>query len=287
MIKSIEAVDELTVKFSFCCPDPAFPAKAAFSAFQIYPAEYLEATGGTGDLIEKPIGTGPFKLEAWNRAQDVILTRFDDYWGEPAKAATAIFKWSQEAPQKLIELQAGTVDGIDNVAPDDIPNVQDDPNLQLTPRDPFNIFYIGFNNTYAPFDNEMVRQAIAMGIDRQRIVDNFYPPGSSVSDQFLPEGLLARPEGSTWYEFDPVAAKEMLAEAGFPDGFKTTLKYRNVFRGYLPEPPIVAQDLAAQLLENLNIEVEITEMEFGCIHRCSQRWTAGRYLPARLDWRLP
>jgi ABC-type transport system substrate-binding protein len=102
-----------------------------------------------------------------------------------------------------------------------------------------------------------------MGIDRQRIVDNFYPPGSSVADQFLPEGLLARPEGSTWYEFDPVAAKQMLTDAGFPDGFKTTLKYRNVFRGYLPEPPIVAQDLAAQLLENLNIEVEITEMESG------------------------
>jgi ABC-type transport system substrate-binding protein len=175
----------------------------------------------------------------------------------------AIINWSQEAPQKLIELRAGTVDGIDNVAPDDIETVQDDPTLQLTPRDPFNIFYVGFNNTYPPFDNEMVRQAIAMGIDRQRIVDNFYPPGSSVADQFLPEGLLARPTDSTWYEFDPVAAKEMLAQAGFPDGFKTTLKYRNVFRGYLPEPPIVAQDLAAQLLENLNIEVEIIEMESG------------------------
>lgn len=263
LLKSIEAVDELTVKFTFCSPDPAFPAKAAFSAFQIYPAEYLESTGGGGELVENPIGTGPYKLDAWNRGQDVVMSRFDDYWGDPAVAPTAVIKWSQEAPQKLIELQAGTVDGIDNVAPDDIENVQNDPNLQLTPRDPFNIFYVGFNNTYPPFDNEMVRQAIAMGIDRQRLVDNFYPPGSSVADQFLPEGLLARPTDSAWYEFDPVAAKEMLAQAGFPDGFKTTLKYRNVFRGYLPEPPIVAQDLAAQLLENLNIEVEIIEMESG------------------------
>jgi ABC-type transport system substrate-binding protein len=263
IIKSIEAVDELTVKFTFCVPDPAFPAKAAFSAFQIHPAEYLEATGGGGDLVEKPIGTGPYMLEAWNRGENVVLQRFEDYWGEPAKAPTAIFRWSQEAPQKLLELQAGTVDGIDNVAPDDIETVQGDANLQLTPRDPFNIFYVGFNNTFPPFDNEMVRQAVAMGIDRQRIVDTFYPPGSSVADQFLPEGLLARPEGSTWYEFDPEAAKALLAEAGFADGFDTTITYRNVFRGYLPEPPVVAQDIAAQLLENLNINAEIVEMESG------------------------
>jgi ABC-type transport system substrate-binding protein len=263
LIKSIEAVDELTVKFTMCAPDPSLPAKAAFSAFQIYPSEYLEATGGTGELIEKPIGTGPFMLDAWNRGENVVLTRFDDYWGEPAKAATAIFRWSAEGPQKLIELQAGTVDGIDNVAPDDIANVESDPNLALVPRDPFNVFYVGFNNTFPPFDNEMVRQAIAMAIDRQRIVDTFYPPGSSVATQFLPEGLLARPDGSAWYEFDVDAAKALLTEAGYPDGFQSTIKYRNVFRGYLPEPPVVAQDIAAQLLENLNIKLEIIEMESG------------------------
>ncbi|MCX6025727.1 MAG: ABC transporter substrate-binding protein, partial [Chloroflexi bacterium] len=263
IIKSIEAVDRLTVKFTMCVPDPAFPAKAAFSAFQIYPSEYLESTGGGGDLIEAPIGTGPYVLEAWNRGDNVTLRRFDDYWGEKAKSATVVIRWSQEGPQKLIELQAGTVDGIDNVAPDDIATVQADPKLQLTPRDPFNIFYVGFNNTYAPFDNEKVRQAIAMSIDRKRIVDTFYPPGSSVAEQFLPEGLLARPLDSKWYTFDPVAGKALLAEAGFPDGFETTLTYRDVFRGYLPEPPVVAQDIAAQLKANLNITLKLDQMESG------------------------
>jgi ABC-type transport system substrate-binding protein len=239
------------------------PSKAAFSAFQIYPSEYLEATGGGGDLVEKPIGTGPYMLEAWNRGESVILKRFDDYWGEKAKSATAVIKWSQEAPQKLIELQAGTVDGIDNVAPDDLETVSTDPNLQLVPRAPFNIFYVGFNNTYPPFDNELVRQAVSMAIDRQRIVDNFYPPGSSVAEQFLPQGLVARQNDAKWVDFDVAMAKELLKEAGFENGFKSTIKYRNVFRGYLPEPPIVAQDIAAQLKENLNIELEIIEMESG------------------------
>jgi peptide/nickel transport system substrate-binding protein len=266
IIKSIEAVDELTVKFTMCVPDPAFPAKAAFSAFQIYPQEYLEANAGgpaPSALVDNPVGTGPYMLETWNRGENVVLKRFDDYWGDPAKAPTAIFRWTAEGPQKLIELQAGTVDGIDNLGPDDYESVQNDPNLQLVPRPAFNIFYVGMNNTYPPYDNEQVRQAIAMAIDRQRIVDTFYPVGSIVADQFLPEGLLARPTDSKWYDFDPVAAKEMLAQAGFPDGFDTTLTYRNVFRGYLPEPPVVAQDIAAQLKENLNINVELVEMESG------------------------
>ena len=263
ILKSIEAVDPYTVVFTTCVPDPSFPAKAAFSSFQIYPSEYVESTGGGGEIVEHPIGTGPFVFEAWNRGDSIVLTRFDDYWGDPALSQTVVFRWSQEGAQKLIELQAGTVDGIDNVAPDDIATIQADPNLQLAERAPFNVFYVGFNNTYAPFDNEQVRQAIAMGIDRDRIVDTFYPPGSSVAQQFLPEGLLARDDSAAWYEFDAEAARALLAEAGFPDGFATTLKYRDVFRGYLPEPDLVAQDIAAQLKANLNIDVEIIEMESG------------------------
>jgi len=263
ILKSIEAVDAYTVVFTTCVPDPGFPAKAAFSAFQIQSSDYLEATGGGGDLVAAPIGTGPYKLESWNRGESVVLSRFDDYWGEPAGSPTVVFRWSAEGTQKLIELQAGTVDGIDNVAPDDIATVQADPALQLTPREAFNIFYVGMNNTYAPFDNEQVRQAIAMAIDRQRIVDNFYPAGSGSADQFLPLGLLARDNTATGVAFDPVAAKAMLTTAGFPSGFTTTLKYRNVFRGYLPEPVLVAQDLAAQLQENLGLTIEIVEMESG------------------------
>jgi len=263
ILKSIEAVDAYTVVFTTCISDPAFPAKAAFSAFQIQSSDYLESTGGGGDLIGAPIGTGPYMLESWNRGESVVLSAYADYWGEPAKSPTAVFRWSAEGTQKLIELQAGTVDGIDNVAPDDIPTIQADATLQLTPREAFNVFYLGMNNTYAPFDDEQVRQAVAMAVDRQRIVDTFYPAGSSAADQFLPRGLLARDNAATGVSFDPEAARALLADAGFPDGFTTTLKYRNVFRGYLPEPVLVAQDIAAQLEENLGLTIEIVEMESG------------------------
>ena len=126
-----------------------------------------------------------------------------------------------------------------------------------------NIFYVGFNNVFAPFDNEKVRQAIAMGIDRARIVDNFYPPGSELASHFTPCSIPNGCAGEDWYEFDPEAARALLAEAGFPDGFETELAYRDVVRGYLPDPNIVAQDIQAQLKENLNITAKINVMESG------------------------
>lgn len=268
LFKSIEAVDELTVKFTMCAPDPAFLAKVAFSAFAIHSSDYLEQTGGGGEgsaLLEAPIGTGPYKVAEWKRGDELVFTLNPDYWNaeEAAKTPTLVFRWSSEAAQRLLELQAGTVDGIDNPGPDDFATIEADPALNLIDRPALNIFYVGMNNTYAPFDNELVRQAIAIGIDRQRIVDNFYPPGSEVASHFTPCAIPNGCAGEAWYEFDPVRSKELLAEAGFPDGFATELAYRDVVRGYLPQPGVVAQDIQAQLKENLNIDVTINVMESG------------------------
>jgi len=259
----IEAVDALTVSFELCYPDVAFRSKVAFSAFGIQSAEYLEATGGGGDaLVANPMGTGPYMLEQWDRGNQLVLTRNDAYWGTPAIAQTLVFRWSTEAAQRLVELQAGQVDGIDNVGPEDFATVAADANLQLVERAALNIFYIGFNNTMAPFDNEQVRQAIAMAIDKQRIVDNFYPAGSSVAESFLPEAIPGYSAAATWYEYNLDEARTMLAAAGFPDGFDIDLSYRDVVRGYLPQPAVVAQDIQAQLAE-IGINVTLNVMESG------------------------
>lgn len=163
----------------------------------------------------------------------------------------------------MVELQSGNAHYITNVGPDQFETVENDPNLVLIPDPNPNIFYVGMTNTFAPFDNLQVRQAIAMGIDRQRIVDNFYPPGSQVAGYFVPCTITNACEGEPWYDFDPEAARELLAEAGYPDGFDTTIYYRDVFRVYLPEPGIVAQELQTQLAENLGINAEIEVMESG------------------------
>ncbi len=270
--KSIEAVDELTVKITLCQPDPAFPSKIAFTSFAIQPSEYLQANGGKGALLEKPIGTGPYMVDSWTRGDQLVFKAFPDYWGDKAMSDTLVFKWSSESAQRLVELQSGTVDGIDNPGPDDFAAIQADANLQLVPRPALNIMYIGFNNnpqvtgfdnTKNPLANEKVRQAIAMGIDRKRIVDNFYPVGSEVADYFTPCAIPNGCVGDKWYGFDAAAAKALLTEAGYPDGFETVLNYRDVVRGYLPDPTLVATDLQAQLKANLNITLKIEVMESG------------------------
>ena len=263
LIKEIAAVDKLTVQFTMCQPDPAFPAKAAFTSFAIQPSEWIKKTGGTGELLQHPVGTGPYMIDKWTRGDNITFKRFDGYWGDKAKAETLIFRWSTEAAQRLLELQSGTVDGIDNPAPDDFEKIRADSSLQLLDRPALNVFYIGMSNAYKPFDDERVRQAVAMSIDRERIVKNFYPPGSEVAQYFTPCAIPNGCVGEEWYKFDPAAGKKLLADAGFPNGFETQLSYRDVVRSYLPQPGVVAQDIQDQLKKNLNITAKINVMESG------------------------
>ncbi|HEY88488.1 MAG TPA: peptide ABC transporter substrate-binding protein [Thermoflexia bacterium] len=263
LIKEIAALDEQTVQFSMCVPDPAFPSKAAFSAFSIQPQEWIEQAAASGEILEKPVGTGPYVMDAWNRGDSMVFKRFDDYWGDKAKAETLVFRWSTEGAARLLELQSGTVDGIDNPSPDDFDVIRNDENLNLVKREALNIFYVATTNTFEPWGDIRVRQALAKGIDRQRIVDNFYPAGSEVASHFTPCAIPNGCVGDSWYDFDAAAAKALLADAGYPDGFETTIYYRDVFRSYLPEPGLVATDLQAQLLANLGIKAEIEVMESG------------------------
>lgn len=262
--KAIEAVDPYTVRFTLCYPDPAFPSKVAFAAFAIQDKDYLDANGGDSvKMSEKPNGTGPYRVKEWIRGDRIIFEANPDYWGEKAKAKTLIFRWSKEAAARLLELQAGTVDGIDNPNPNDFAAIEANPSLKLYIRPPLNVAYLGLNNTKPPLDNEKVRQAIAMAIDRERLVKNFYPAGSMVAEQFVPPVLKpGYTDGLKWYDYNPAEAKRLLAEAGYPNGFDITLSYRDVVRGYLPEPGKVAQDIQAQLAE-VGIRVQIKVMESG------------------------
>jgi ABC-type transport system substrate-binding protein len=265
--KSIEAVDASTVKFTLCTPDPAFLPKVAFAAFAIQDKDYLDANGGdSAKMSETPNGTGPYTVKEWVRGDHITFEANPNYWGPAPKTTTLIFRWSTETAQRLLELQSGTVDGIFNPSSDDYAAVQADSNLKLVPFETGNVFYLGLNNALPPFDNEKVRQAVAMAIDKKRIVDNFYPPGSTAAEQFVPEnfnpGFSTSGDGAAWYAYDPAAAKALLAEAGFPDGFEVSLSYRDVVRVYLPQASKVAQELQAQL-KDVGITVKINVMESG------------------------
>lgn len=267
-VKSIEALDELTVRFTMCKPDPAFLAKVAFTPFAIYPSEWLMENADNPEvLLAAPVGTGPWRVDAWNRGDSIVFSRFEDYWGDQPAYSTLVFRWATEGAARLLELQSGTVHYITNLSPDDFETVRNDPNLVLLEDENPNIFYFAMTNTFSPFSNLKFRQAIAMGIDRQRIVDNFYPEGSEVASHFTPCSIPNGCEGEPWYDFDPEAARalleEALAEEGIEPPFTTSIFYRDVFRVYLPEPGLVAVELQTQLRENLGIEAEVVVMESG------------------------
>jgi ABC-type transport system substrate-binding protein len=280
-IQSIQATAENQVVFTLCGPDGAFPQKVAFSSVGIQPYAHLMATGGGGEaLFRNPVGTGPYMMNAWNLGSDIVLDRFDGYWGEPAREATAIFRWTSESAARLNELLAGTVDGIDNPGAGDFDLIASNPALQLFERPGLNIFYVGMNRDLAPFDNQNVRLAIAHAIDKNRIVDNFYPPGSSVANQFMPPDIFGWTENFEDTAYDPEMARQLLAESGLELPLEITLNYRDVVRGYLPQPGVVAQDIQAQLAD-VGINVNIEVMESGSFLDASDAGDLGFYL---LGW---
>ena len=274
--KSIEAVDELTVEVTLCDVDIAFIYNMASAGLAISPSEYIESTGGAGDLLTTPIGTGPLKLENWDTGNEMVFSRFDEYWGEPSVEDTVILRWNSESAARATELRAGTVDGMKFATPDDIPVFEADPAFTVVSLPALTGVYLGISNFYAPLDDIRVRQALAMSVDRQRIVDNFFPVGSQLSTDFVPPVLFGHIDDIGVPAYDPDGARALLEEAAADLGFSLpldtltdtrtgeelpfTLTYRDVVRSYLPTPGIIATDFQAQLAETgFAVDVQVVE----------------------------
>ena len=201
-LAGIEAVDAQTVTFTLCNPDVAFPSKVAFSALGIFPEEQLEE-GGQRGTRRQPDRHRSLQARGLGEGQPDRPDRQRGLLGRRAAIPTVVFRWSEESAQRLVELQSGDVDGIDNVGTEDFETVSGDSNLQLIEREPLNVFYLGFNVDKPPFDNEQLRQAIGYAIDKDRIIENFYPEGSIAADQFLPPGIPQVQEGAETFTYDP------------------------------------------------------------------------------------
>ena len=118
-LSQIKALDEHTVEFDLCSTDVAFLAKVAFASLGINDSDYLAKHVPDGSILSSPNGTGPYMLQEWVKGDHITYVANPNYWGDPAKVPTAILRWSTEAAQRLTELQAGTIDGMDNPAPED------------------------------------------------------------------------------------------------------------------------------------------------------------------------
>jgi peptide/nickel transport system substrate-binding protein len=262
-IAQIKAVDPLTVEFALCYPDPAFLAKIALANNAIQDSAWLTELGPNGRLRVKANGTGPYMVMSGDTAAGdrITLARYDGYWGDPAIAAEVVFEWRSSAAARLRALRSGTVDGIDDPRPDDLAGIEGDSTLQLQPSEALNTTYIGMTNTFAPFDSVRIRHALALGIDRQRIIDNVFPPGSSLAEFFTPCSIEFGCVGNPWYDHDQDAAGALLANPGFPGPLTTHIYYRDEVDCGLPDPGLVAAELQTQLREELDITADLRLQE--------------------------
>jgi len=259
-IAQIKALDELTVAFTLCYPDPAFLSKIALPNTAIQDSDWLTRYGGPGQGVRtKANGTGPYRVpDALSATGDhITLSRFDGYWGQKAIASQVIFKWNASPAARLQALGTGTVDGIDNPSPNDLASILGDSSLQLQRRAALSTIYIGMTDTYAPFDSTRIRHALAIGIDRQRIIDNALPPGSSLASYFTPCGIEFGCGGDPWYDHDLAAAKAILATPGFSGPLTTHIYYRNESDCGQPDLGPVARELQGQLQDGLGITADI------------------------------
>ena len=261
-LKRIRATAARTVIFELCRPDVAFLTKIASPAFGINDTGWISRhvkPGGAGEqaIVSEVNGTGPYKLERWDRGKEVSLARNDGYTRTRAANERVIVRWQPDPVRRVSELQAGTVDGVDDLSPSGFETVDGDVSLVLGPRKGLNVVYLGFTPTGAPFNNETVRRALALGIDRGKIVDARFPPSSEVPTHYTPCDIPFGCAGTPWYGFDPALGRETLAAAGYPQGFETTIHYPMTARPSLPDPQGVAIDLQTQLQDNLGITASL------------------------------
>jgi ABC-type transport system substrate-binding protein len=197
---------------------PAFLPKVAFSVFGIQDSDYLTAHVPDGSILSKPERHRPYVFKQWDKGNRIVWTPTRTTGVTRPRPPTLEFHWSDESAARLLDLQSGTVDGIDNPGTTDIATIQADSTLKFYPRAGLNTLFLGFNNTQKPFDDVRVRQAFAMGLDRDQLVKNFFPPGSTVAEYFTPCEIPFACEGDKTWTFDVAKAKQLLSDAGFPNG---------------------------------------------------------------------
>lgn len=259
VIKEVKAVDDYTVQITLNSPLAPFLSNLAMPNFAISSPEAIKKYGQ--DYFKHPVGTGPFKFVEWKKDDQVVLERNDEYWGGKANFDKVIFRTIPDNSARLMELKSGNIDAMIGLNPDDVETVKNDPNLQLLLRPSMNVGYLAMNMEKKPFDNVKVRQAINYAINKKALVDAFFGGLAKPAKNPLPPSLWGYNDEIQDYEYDPAKAKALLAEAGFPNGFSTTLWAMPVARPYMPQPKQIAEAIQKDL-EAVGIKAKIVTYDW-------------------------
>lgn len=250
-IKSVEVLDPLTVRVTLTRPNGSFLFNMAWGDAEIVSPKSAK------DNATHPVGTGPFMFKDWVKGDHVTLVKNPHYWGKPVKLETATFKFISDPTAAFAAMMAGDVDAFPNYpAPENLAQFKADPRFKVIVGSTEGETILAMNNGKKPFDDIRVREAVAHAIDRKAVIDGaMFGYGTPIGSHFAPQnpdyidltGLS---------KYDPELSKELLKEAGYPEGFKTTLK--------LPPPSYARRggEIIAAELRAVGIEPQIINVEW-------------------------
>lgn len=260
VIDSVNAVDPYTVEIKLTRHLAPFLSNLGMGSFAMASPEAIKKYGDK--FLEHPVGTGPFVFTEWKRNDSITLDKNPNYWkqGLP-KLDRVIFKVIPENSSRLTALQSGEIDLMDGLNPDDLTTVEKNKELQIFTRPSMNVGFLGFNTEKKPFDNPGVRNAIGHAINKHGIVEAFFGGKAVEAVNPMPPSIWGHNDNLKDRGYDLEKAKQMLAEAGFPNGFKTEIWAMPVARPYMTDGPKIAEAIQ-QDLKKIGIETQIITMDW-------------------------
>ena len=282
LLKSVEKVDDLTVKFTLGAPQAPFIANLAMDFASIMSAEYADQmlAAGTPEKIDlEPVGTGPFELVDYQKDAVIRYKANEAFWGGKAAIDNLVFAITPDASVRYQKLKAGECHVMAYPNPADIPAMAQDPDVNLLEQEGLNIGYLGYNTEKKPFDDARVRKALNMAVNKPAIIEAVFQGAGKAAKNPIPPTMWSYNDAIQDDPYDPEAAKKLLAEAGVTD-LKTNLWAMPVQRPYNPNAKRMAELVQADW-KAVGVDAEIVSYEWG---EYLKRSSAGEHETVLLGW---
>jgi len=271
LIKSIEKVDDLTVKFVLNRPEAPFLTDLAMDFASILSKEYadtLQADGKMEEMNQWPLGTGPFSLVAYQADAAIHYKANPDYWAGKQPIDDLVFAITPDAAVRAQKLKAGECHIMPFPNAADVAGLKNEPQLTVLEKEGLNVAFLAYNTTQPPFDKVEVRKALNMAVNKQAIVDAVFQGAATIAKNPIPPTMWSYNDAVEDDKYDPVKAKTMLEQAGI-SGLKMKVWAMPIARAYMLNARRAAELIQADFA-NVGVAVEVVSYEWAEYQRLSK-----------------
>ncbi|MDX1525161.1 MAG: ABC transporter substrate-binding protein [Pseudidiomarina maritima] len=283
LIKRVERVDDHTVDFWLNQADSSFLANLATDFNVILAAEYgaqLLAQGTPSDIDRLPIGTGPFVFDEFRKDFVIRYRNHPDYWRSQPHITQLVYVITPNANKRMLKLLTGECDVIPYPLIDELAQLDTQAEIEVASAVNPSLSFWAFNTKRPPFDNPLVRQALAHAINRPAIIQNIYGGKARLASGMLPETSWAYSAEPQAYPYDPAKAIELLQQAGYPNGFSMNIWAMPVQRAYNPNAQRMSELMQADLAR-IGVRADIVSYEWNTFR---QRLARGEHDSVLIGW---